>query len=267
MLGTFTYNGKNSWYDFGLYILEQPKRPIAERMRSSISIAGRNGNVIIDDGSYNNATVQYKVGFKCEQSEYAQRAHDVIDWLYSVNTYSRLEDDFDDDCYRMAVPASGSEIEGILAMWGECTITFSCTPQSFLKSGAIEIYGSALPEGATFTFEQVNPTQFDASPLIRISMAGGHIVSSELYYFKLSSGGVEFIFDGVLSKTDLFIDTEKMIAYDSEGNNRTGEFILNTQNRLPVIPPNESLTISDVHMSEEGEDAPLIYMTPRWWKL
>lgn len=264
----FTYNGKHSYRDFGVLLSEQPKRPIPARVQEVVDIPGRNGAVIIDNGSYENATCDYNVVFVCDRSEWSEKAHTLASWLFASKEYAVLSDDYDDDCYRMAI-ASGNatEVEGLMMNTGMCTISFNCKPQRYLNSGAIEVYGTTLSEGETFTFEQTNPTQFDASPLIRISMPGGHIISSELYYFKLSSGGVEFIFDGVLSKTDLFIDTEKMIAYDSEGNNRTGEFILNTQNRLPVIPPNESLTISDVHMDEEGEDAPLIYMTPRWWKL
>lgn len=103
-------------------------------------IPGRNGDVYIDKGSYQNTTRSYDIAVGDSDRSFISMANMVSEWLHSASGYSRLEDSYEPEYYRMAVYKEENNIQNILDHAGRTTIQFDCKPQRFLKLGDIEIY-------------------------------------------------------------------------------------------------------------------------------
>lgn len=105
-----------------------------ERDRELISVPGRNGDLILDHGRWNNVDIKYnfliKDGWQNKFEEFAR-------WLCAHRGYFKLEDpQRHPDVYRMAEFADSIDPK----LWfttrtGIFTLTFNCKPQQYLYSG------------------------------------------------------------------------------------------------------------------------------------
>ena len=131
-----------------------------------IHVAGRNGDVIIDKGSYQNANRAYDIAFGSYEKKHSEMALAVSEWLHSASGYARLEDTYEPDYYRMACYQEEMQLENILNHFGRATINFNCKPQRFMKSGDRVITFTKSGESI------INPTSFEALPIITIYGTG-----------------------------------------------------------------------------------------------
>lgn len=133
---TFTYNGVNS-ADYGLYISGDSVYNAPSRVYEMVDIAGRNGQLAIDQGRFENIEVTYPAFIFAEtQTEFAQRLRDIRAWLMSPVGYQRLEDTYHPDEFRLGIYKSGLEVEPIFYnKAGRFELIFDCKPQRFLFSG------------------------------------------------------------------------------------------------------------------------------------
>ena len=60
MIHDFSFNGK-SLFDFGVIVTNSPEWVVPQRDVTSVSIPGRSGDLIIDNGRYNNLSIPYAV--------------------------------------------------------------------------------------------------------------------------------------------------------------------------------------------------------------
>ena len=155
----FIFNGCST-KEFGMAVEKRPTQKTPKRRRTTFTIPGRNGNLHIDEDAFENVEVTYDVWFRGELPTPAQ-AHAVKSWLLSPKGYSRLEDKYDPDYFRLASFAGPMDIADILGRYGRCKIKFDCDPRCFLKSGEFPI---DLENNASLH----NPTVFTAKPLIYI---------------------------------------------------------------------------------------------------
>lgn len=129
----FVFNGKKS-SDFnvwasGLNIFTTPRRNV-ER----VSVPGRNGDLLIDDGTFENAEMLFKNCFI--PNKFSENFTALSNYLSRQQGYKRLELSWLPDEYRMA--AFNGDIEASLKNWdgkGSFDLAFDCKPQRFLKSG------------------------------------------------------------------------------------------------------------------------------------
>ena len=134
----FIYNGKKS-SDFdvwasGLNIFHSPERRI-ER----IQVPGRNGELLIEDGSFENTELLFKDCFI--PRHFSENFTNLSNYLNRQKGYQRLELSWLPDEYRLA--AFHGDIEASMKNWngmGKFDLTFNCKPQRFLKSGEEPIY-------------------------------------------------------------------------------------------------------------------------------
>lgn len=133
---TFTYNGVNS-ADYGLYISGDYVYNAPSRVYEMVDIAGRNGQLAIDQGRFENIEVTYPAFIFAEtQTEFAQRLREIRAWLMSPVGYQRLEDTYHPDEFRLGIYKSGLEAEPIFYnKAGRFELIFDCKPQRFLFSG------------------------------------------------------------------------------------------------------------------------------------
>lgn len=129
----FIFNGKKS-SDFdvwasGLNIFHSPERRI-ER----IQVPGRNGELLIEDGSFENTELEFKDCFI--PRHFSENFTNLSNYLNRQKGYQRLELSWLPDEYRLA--AFHGDIEASMKNWdgmGKFDLAFNCKPQRFLKSG------------------------------------------------------------------------------------------------------------------------------------
>lgn len=158
---TLRFGGVDSG-DFGIYITGSAVYNAPERAVERVSVPGRNGALILDQGHFENVTVSYPAGtFAASQGEFTANLGAFRNAVLSQLGYQRLEDDYNPDEYRMANASAGFEVEpsknGIA---GEFELIFDCKPQRFLTAGESETTIAASGDAIT------NPTLFESEPLL-----------------------------------------------------------------------------------------------------
>jgi phage-related protein len=167
--GLIVYGGETS-SDYGIVVGEVPSFDKPKRRSTVFNIQGRNGSIIFQDGSFDDVTRSYKVWIAEDNNNLVDKVNAVSAWLYSKTGYQRLEDSFEPDVYRLAYYNGSGDVSNELMAYGETTISFTCRPERFLKTGedVIDIYNG----GSIY-----NPTRFEAKPLIHIEGSGTVSVS------------------------------------------------------------------------------------------
>lgn len=187
-MGEIMYNGRSS-KTIGLEVETPPNYRTPRRSYEKLHIPGRNGDLLIDSGSWENVTRTYEVSLAATYSrEYYQVMNSLAEWLLSSNTYARLEDTYEPDYYRMAVYLNEIDISNIFNQAGKATLGFDCKPQRFLKLGD---YPITLTSRATLA----NPTRFPSSPIITVYGSGSGTLVVGDYTVTISSIGTQIVID------------------------------------------------------------------------
>lgn len=206
------FNGKSS-LDFGLYAGSQESFVSTKRDVTRVSIPGRNGDLILDNGKYVNRSIPYWI---VAVDQYSLKVDDINAWLTEPVTYARLEDGFHPDMYRMGfVSESITHEMFMLNKSGRAKIWFNCKPQWFLKSGD---KAQAFTENGAV----INPTKFDSLPLIRVYGSGSGTVTIGNKIITISNIGTYVDIDSDLQ--DCYHGTE----------NRNNTVSLGT--KFPILP-------------------------------
>lgn len=160
----FSFKGRSS-LDFGLYIKEKGVYKGAQRDLTYIPVAGRDGDVIIDNGRFKNASIPYKLEVLNEtQYSFAELARLIRNWLLSEPGYFELWDIYDSLYYRLASYADDADIEQELCQYGTLDINFNCKPYRYLRSGLDKVTGTSLI--------LTNPEDYESKPYLKIYGTG-----------------------------------------------------------------------------------------------
>lgn len=188
-MNSFTFNGQSS-ADFGLHISEKDIYSAPARDQSFVSVPGRNGDVLIDNNRYENASVGYTVACK----DIKDKATAIKLWLCKPG-YFPLTDTYQPDYFRMAAFASSLNIDEVLQNVGQAKIAFNCKPYMYSNAGQNKI---TLTSSRTIT----NPEGFSSQPYIKITGSGNITlyIGSKSYYISSVSSYIE-------------LDSELMSAY------------------------------------------------------
>lgn len=188
MRSTIYFNGKSS-ADFGLIVEYYPESVHAARRGELITIPGRNGVIIREDGAYDTYSQTFQIWFRNTLNrDTFQTARDVAEWLLGASGFCRLEDTYEPEHFRLARFVGPLNVETVLKNHGRATLEFDVQPQRYLKSGETPLT-FAGGDVSTIT----NPTQFEARPLLRftdtastppfvpvsITLNKDHIINSE----------------------------------------------------------------------------------------
>ena len=117
--------------DVGVVVERFPDQPGPARRMQTVKVAGRNGDLLIDMGAWDNYQQVYRVYFNAERRKTPAAARAVRAWLQGPRGYCRLEDDYDPDIFRMAYYAGPADIENIMNKYGRAVLRFTCKPQRF----------------------------------------------------------------------------------------------------------------------------------------
>lgn len=132
----FVFNGKKS-SDFDVWCSGDGLYRLPDRDVEYIAVPGRNGDLAIDNGRWQNVSVTYS----CFIPKYFREHYaDLVSWLASQKGYGRLEDARHPEFYWLARMDADVEPKMVVADdSGTFTLTFNCKPQRFLKSGEIPV--------------------------------------------------------------------------------------------------------------------------------
>ena len=162
--GLIVWGGEAS-DDLGMVISEAPAFDKPTKRTDVFTVPGRNGSILFQDGSFEDVTRSYKVWIAERTANLADRVNALTAWLYSKSGYTRLEDHFEPDVYMLAYYSGNNDISNELTQYGETTLTFTCRPERFYKSGEDAI---SVTNGDTLT----NLTRFTSKPIIHIEASG-----------------------------------------------------------------------------------------------
>lgn len=223
---------------YGVYISGEGVFDAPERAVEMVTVPGRNGELSIDQGRFENIEVTYPAfNYEGTLSAFNQNIDGLRNALCSKVGYKRLMDTIHPDEFRMATYRSGLEVKPVMYNTAATfDITFDCKPQRFLTSGEIVM---TLTSSGTIT----NPTQFDAEPLIVVTGTG-----------TLTVNGVTI----TLTESPTTIDCEAMEAYNGT-TSRDGSITL-SPNRFPVLSPGINTITMSLGISN-------VKITPRWWRI
>ena len=253
-MGTIYWNGIPS-SSVSVVVEEPPSYHAAERDYEMTHIPGRSGDFLIDNGSYRNVTRSYKIAFGSIRKTHSEMASAVSEWLHSANGYTRLEDTYEPEYYRLAIYKDDVNLTNILNHLGRATIDFDCMPQRFLKSGERPITFSISPFDSYGRFTLKNPTSFKSKPLIIVTgRSAGSLVINGLNLAINMTPPEHEVYYSITIDSDLCEVYNGQVSYNS--------FISwpNRDRTFPVLNPGEN----DIYFSGGIGTVEVI---PRWWTL
>lgn len=179
---SLTYGGVNS-ADYGIYITGEAVYNAPKRAVDMVTVPGRNGAIAIDQGRWDNITVEYPAGtFGMTKAEFRTAVSDFRNAIVSQIGYQRLTDTYHPDEYRLALYVEGLEVEPAPRQQaGEFELKFNCKPQRWLVDGETLV---TVSDGDTLT----NPTQYDAGPLLAVEGYG--TIGFNGYEIELEDGNI-----------------------------------------------------------------------------
>lgn len=221
--------------DYGVFVSDAGIYASPEPDYTSYEIAGRNGDLHINNGRYKNVDITYQAFIA---HEFEDRFVPFRSAILSQEGYVRIEDDFQKDMYRLGRLKSGIEGKIKLARGiGTFELEFDCKPQWYLKSGENE---TVFTENGSI----LNPTVFPSKPLIRVYGKGTVTVGTNV--FVINAAGTEFI----------EIDTDSKQANEGTAN-RNSNIKVNQWGSL--TSGNNTITL--------GTGITKVTVKPRWYEL
>lgn len=250
-MGIIMFNGVSS-KDVGIEVETFPAYNIPEKEYLVYHVLGRNGDIVIETGTYKNVARNYNVSIATwDKVSYSRKINQVAEWLHSAHGYARLEDSYDQDFYRLAYYNEHATIENLFNEAGRGQINFECKPQRFYKKGEIPIRYTSGESSIQ------NETNFDAKPLIKVVGTGAGSIAIGNYVVGIADSAADTI----------YIDCERQDAYSFTTDPQTGNQV--------VVNENANITlVSDFPKIEPGSN--LVYITgnityidlkPNWWTI
>ena len=137
----------------------------AKRVQS-IHVPGRNGNLIVDEGTFDNVLITYPV---FEKSTFPMEFDSIVNWLASLEGYQRIECSNDPTHFRLGrfvVPEAPTAKR--LNRDGYYQLSFDCKPQRYLNLGEVPTEIDANPSE---TYGPADIVSFEAAEADTISGA------------------------------------------------------------------------------------------------
>ena len=105
--GKIIFGGVDS-SDYGIYISGEGAYNAPERNVEFVKVPGRNGDIAIDQGRYENIKVTYPaMVLEDDQEHFRERLSEFRNAILSQKGYQRLEDSYHPDAFRMGVYHDG----------------------------------------------------------------------------------------------------------------------------------------------------------------
>lgn len=139
--------------DFGVYISGEGTHNAPARVYNAVSVPGRNGDLLIDEGKFENIELTYPAFIAGDG--FTEKLAAFRSALLSANGYQRLIDSYHPDEYRRAYFGNQIIVKARKQNdAGNFDIVFTCDPRRFLLSGE---------EPVTYPTENLLPDSYNGS--------------------------------------------------------------------------------------------------------
>ena len=241
-MGVIIFNGIPST-NYGIHVEKPPVYATPEHDYEVVHIPGRNGDLVIDNGSYHNVTRKYSISVGEIDGNFTTLAAGVSEWLHSASGYVRLEDSYEPDYFRLAYYVADAEMENLFHQAGKMSIEFNCKPARFLKAGE-----RAVPFTTAGSIS--NPTFQKSFPKLTVVVSGSGT---------LTIGDQTITISGLTNSTRMVIDSELQDVYE-EGSLTNLNSKVSFSDGFPLLSPGvNTITFTGSITSVE--------VIPRWWIL
>jgi phage-related protein len=244
-MGVVTFNGKST-KQLGLIVQFIPSYTFPEREYQTVNIPGRNGDLVLDKGSFRNTERTYSFAKIFQNGEnFIEQANKIVAWLHSAKGYAVLKDTYEPDYYRLALYRSGGEMSNFYDVATLIDVTFECKPQRYLIEGD-------EPISITTNKQKIpSKTAYDANPIITFTVQANKTATITISGCSITVGEFD-------AKTVVTVDCENKECYSGTTLYNRKLKLLN--NKFPVLPGNQEAVV-------EFENASNITIRPRWWTL
>lgn len=252
MSGTFTFNGVSS-ATYGLLVNNVTNFGSPARVVEKVQVPYRNGDLLIDTGTYNNYIVTYQVALI---NNFTADARSLAAWLLAPQGYQNLTDSYNTGETRKA--AYYNELDYTiehLNRYGKATISFDCKPQRFLDSGETLI---EIDTAGDVTVS--NPTVFTAKPEIWIKGSAGDTCHIGQYDITLASS-----FTQPPATNGVYVDCENMQCYVVKPMLGGTNLIINMNAYVQM--PSGFPVLGSGNTTVNKDTMTKVDIKPRWWRL
>lgn len=113
-----------------------------ERDVTKVSIPGRSGDLLLDNGRFKNVTVEYDC--LIESDDAMRDFNNLVAWLKSLTGYQRIEERFHPDEYRLGIFNASITAKTADRKTINFKLKVDCKPQRYMVEGERE-YGNVIP--------------------------------------------------------------------------------------------------------------------------
>ena len=211
-------------------------RPV--RKITTTPIAGSNREVIVMEDAWESYDQPYSLFFGDGTEDCVQEiVNEIAEKLYKKG-WQELQDSYEPEYFRLAYYQGPFDVENRFTRAGKVDITFKCRPERFLLSGS-------FPVEVEQEDVLINPTKFNAKPLIHIEGQGNGT---------LTIGNAEMTFTGIVDY--LNIDCDRLDVYR-----------LPSENRNSVMEGDFPVLISGNNTVDFDGGITKVVITPRYWTI
>lgn len=223
-----------------------PQRYFPKRKYNVQAIPGGEKDFIIDEGedAFANYTQPYSVFFDSKAPGLSQASRKIAEWLLGNPGYQRLEDTYDPDFYRLAYYSGGEQFLNHFNEYGRGTLTFTCAPKRFFKSGEV-------PIEATNGMKLYSPSLFNSYPIIKVTGSGNGTVTIT----DKSGTAKTFTVNSLSGEVTLYSREHKALDSSSQSVN------INVQSDYEnlYLPPESTISWNNAITD--------LVIIPRWWTI
>lgn len=245
MIGSLIIGTTNLTTAYRVYTTDSPIYNSPEPDVKTVSIQGRDGDLLVDNQRYKNISVRYPCVIPApteNQTSFATCIAGLRAFLLSNKGYVKIADSFNSSEYRLGRYVGNLEVDPTIT--GDAatfTLVFDCKPQRWLTSG--DTMQSFTSSSATIN----NPTQFIALPKITVYGSGSGTVTINGRLVTISA-----------IDTSLVLDSEMQDAYKGS-TNKNNTVTLNSGGYPYLSAGNNSIARTGGVTKVE--------VIPRWWTL
>lgn len=254
MVHHFEYNGIDS-RDLGVYIRTKQAYDKPQRDMSIVSVPGRDGDLVLDNGSYKNLDMTLGLRLIVPQlssdkvTSFNYAYNRVVEWLKPTAEYLTYSDSYDPEYYRKAAIKSSFKVTQKRYDVADFSVTFSCKPYKYRWGGDTV---ATLDSGSISSITIYNPEDYDSLPLIKVYTAATYDPSTTRTH-SFSLNGVTYSITQI--NGNCTIDSEMMNVYHGSINKNKNY----QQTAFPkLIPGTNTLSLIG------GGNVSKIEVTPRW---
>jgi len=244
---TITFNDRNLFEECGLIVQEKKAFSAPARDVTSQPVPGRSGNLILDNGRYENRQQPYTCAITPWHADgnvdLAAAAGRLKSILMRDSNYFELRDDYTPGAFYRASYHSALDIEEILTQTGKVPLMFDCEPYMLMDIGQQPINVTASPTTI------VNPEEYSSLPKITIFGSGDVDIT-----ITNSAGNNAVHLVGIASGT--VIDSELMEAFQ-------GDASVNSKMLTPDFP----VFTPGGNMVQWTGNVQKLEIIPRWRRL